>query len=144
MEYFCVQKIESNSGWYEAIKRDNWCPTTTNWIERHNKLVKEDHTFRERWSLGRFCSKTLQITESWSFDRNFVENPNAKKFHSIPEIPFKLFFFFIRFEFRIWIYIARENVENASEDDFKNELENFWWFDRVGKYYCRSTCISWL
>ena len=30
LEYFCVQKIESNSGWYEAIKRDNWCPTTTN------------------------------------------------------------------------------------------------------------------
>ena len=70
LEYFCMQKIERNSGWFEAIKGDNWCPTTTNGIECNNRLVKENHTFRERWPLGRFCCKTTEITEGWSFDRN--------------------------------------------------------------------------
>ena len=63
LEYLCVQNIEKNSGWFEAIKGDDWCPSTTNRIECNNKLVKDDHTFRERWILGRFCSKTIEIVE---------------------------------------------------------------------------------
>ena len=68
LEYFCVQKSKK-FGFYEAIKGNDWCPIITNGIECINKLVYDDHTFRERWPIGRFWFKTVEIVERWSLEK---------------------------------------------------------------------------
>ncbi len=73
----------------EALKRNEWCPLNTNGIESGNRVIKDQDTFRERWPLGRFCGKTLEIVHSWSFDRNVEDNDNAKIFHLVPVIELK-------------------------------------------------------
>lgn len=89
LEYFQLEKVEKHGNWYEALKCNEWCPLNTNSIECGNRVIKDQDTFRERWPLGRFCGKTLEIVHSWSFDRNVEDNVNAKTFHLVPVIELK-------------------------------------------------------
>ena len=72
------------------MKGNNLCPSTSNGIESNNRVIKDNHTFRERWPMGRFLSKSKEIVESWSFERNPDDNINAKVFHFVPVIETKL------------------------------------------------------
>lgn len=89
LDYFFEEKIQRNSGWFEALVKDMWCPTTSNSIESHNKVIKDNHTFRERWPLGRFCGRILEMVNDWSVERN-PEKVNAKIFHKTPVIQITL------------------------------------------------------
>jgi hypothetical protein len=65
---------------------------TSNGIESNNRNIKEDDTFRERWPLGRFCVKSLDIVRNWSADRN-PTNVNCKNFNFHPILETKEFDF---------------------------------------------------
>ena len=45
-----------NPNCYEAAAP--FVPSTSNGIEVGNRLIKDDETFRERWRLGRFLTKS--------------------------------------------------------------------------------------
>ena len=86
---YLKKQIDKHNGWYEAFKGDDGCPSTSNGIESNNRSIEYDHTFRERWPMGRFMGKALEIVESWSFDRNYDENPNFKVLNLVPVISLK-------------------------------------------------------
>ena len=52
-------------------------------IEFGNRLVKDNNKFKDRWPLGRFVHKSLDIVHHWSQDLN-PSNINCKHFHEIP------------------------------------------------------------
>ena len=90
LEYFRNEKIEKHGAWYEAVKTGHWCPTNSNGIECFNRLIKDQQTFRERWPLGRFTGRILEMVHNWSYERDSETNPNAKIFHTVPVIDLKL------------------------------------------------------
>jgi hypothetical protein len=81
LAYFKREKLEATQNWYETVAM--CVPSTSNGIESNNRNIKEDDTFRERWPLGRFCVKSLDIVRNWSADRN-PTNVNCKNFNFHP------------------------------------------------------------
>jgi hypothetical protein len=78
---FFREKLEVTQNWYEAVAM--CVPSTSKGIESNNRNIKEDDTFREKWPLGRFCVKSLDIVRNWSADRN-PTNVNCKNFNFNP------------------------------------------------------------
>jgi hypothetical protein len=81
LEYFKSEKLETSKNWYEAVAE--CVPSTSNGIESGNRLVKDNDTFRERWPIGRFQSKSLEIVHHWSNDRN-PKKENCKHYQMFP------------------------------------------------------------
>jgi len=73
--------------WYEGVAI--FVPSTNNALEATNKTIKDDSTFRERYSLSRFLSLASTIVSNWSNERD-PTNINAKLFASEPTISLKL------------------------------------------------------
>ena len=90
LAYFKREKLEFTRNWYEAVAM--CVPSTSNGIESKDRNIKEDDTFRERWPLGRFCVKSLDIVHNWSADRN-PTNVNCKNFNFLPILVFSKKFF---------------------------------------------------
>ncbi len=78
---FESEYLNQRCGWYEALAP--FLPSTSNSIESTNRVIKDDFTFRERWPLGRFLGKSLEVVGKWSDDRN-PDNINVKSFSIVP------------------------------------------------------------
>ena len=85
--YFKHEKINLHPNWFEAVAQ--FCPSTSNAIESNNRNIKDDDTFRERWPLGRFLGKTLDIVREWSIDRD-PANINCKAYNHYPILTTKV------------------------------------------------------
>jgi hypothetical protein len=61
--------------WLQTL--DSWCEgyhiftsSTNNSLEATNKVIKDEHTFRERHTLSRFFTNAIDIVHKWSKSRN--------------------------------------------------------------------------
>ena len=90
LAYFRSEKIEKHSAWYMAKTSGHWCPINTNEVKNFNQAIKDQHRFRERWPMNKFCEQILNIVQSWSYDRNCEFNPNATVFQTLPVITLEL------------------------------------------------------
>lgn len=83
MDYFTLEWLRKNRFWYEGVKVNT--PSTNNAIEVANRIIKDEHTLRERFDLGQFRTVLFQMMESWSLA--YVNG--EKEFHNSPEIELK-------------------------------------------------------
>jgi hypothetical protein len=88
LKYFADEwLVETNRGWYEGVAL--FVPSTNNALEATNRTIKDDSTFRERFSLSRFLSLATTIVYNWSYERD-PTNINVKLFASEPTISLNL------------------------------------------------------
>lgn len=83
MTYFELEWLRKNRFWYEGVEINT--PSTNNAVEVANRLIKDEHTLRERFDLGQFRTVLFQMMESWSL--HYVTG--EKEFHNSPEIELK-------------------------------------------------------
>jgi hypothetical protein len=67
-EYFENEWLISLGSWYEGY--NNFTPSTNNALEVTNRVIKDEHTFRERHTLSRFFISANEIVKKWSKSRN--------------------------------------------------------------------------
>ncbi|CAF1490264.1 unnamed protein product, partial [Rotaria sordida] len=60
--------LKTRDSWYEGY--NNFTPSTNNSLEATNRVIKDEHTFRERHSLSRFFIIANEIVNKWSKSRN--------------------------------------------------------------------------
>lgn len=66
VDYFENQWVLKNSGWYEAFSSP--MPSTNNALESNNRLIKDEHTVRERMDLGKFRTTSFDMVRTWSME----------------------------------------------------------------------------
>lgn len=64
IDYFERQWVEKNRNWYESFAK--CVPSTNNALESNNRLIKDEHTLRERMELGKFRVALFEMMETWS------------------------------------------------------------------------------
>jgi hypothetical protein len=64
IEYFRSEWLTSHNGWYEGVL--HFTPSTNNALEATNRVIKDEHTFRERLPLSRFKALAFETVEKWS------------------------------------------------------------------------------
>ncbi len=67
-EYFENEWLKTLDSWYEGYS--TFTPSTNNPLEATNKVIKDEHTFRERHTLPRFLTIANDIVNKWSTSRN--------------------------------------------------------------------------
>jgi MULE transposase domain len=67
-DYFENEWLKHLDSWYEGYS--NFTPSTNNSLEATNKVIKDEHTFRERHPLARFLTIADGIVSKWSTARN--------------------------------------------------------------------------
>ncbi|CAF4240681.1 unnamed protein product [Rotaria sordida] len=67
-EYFEKEWLKTLDSWYEGY--NNFTPSTNNSLEATNRVIKDEHTFRERHPLSRFFTIANDIVNRWSKSRN--------------------------------------------------------------------------
>lgn len=101
INYFEREWVQKNPNWFEAFAQR--IPSTNNGLESHNRLIKDEHTYRERMDLGKFRVALCSMIETWgiSYTTGLSElNLDA------PELPLKM-----------WTkgyQLAKENVKITS------------------------------
>ena len=68
-EYFENEWLTVLDSWYEGYY-GAFTPSTNNQLEATNKVIKDEHTFRERHPLSRFLIVASDIVNKWSMSRN--------------------------------------------------------------------------
>jgi hypothetical protein len=68
-EYFEKEWLTILDSWYEGYD-SAFTPSTNNQLEATNKVIKDEHTFRERHPLSRFLTVANNIIRTWSTSRN--------------------------------------------------------------------------
>ena len=68
-EYFENEWLTVLDSWYEGYN-GAFTPNTNNQLEATNKVIKDEHTFRERHPLSRFLTVASDIVNKWSMSRN--------------------------------------------------------------------------
>lgn len=85
IDYFKKQWIEQNPNWFEGFAK--LVPSTNNSVESKNRIIKDEHTIRERMDLGKFRVALFDMLHSWSLA--YIDGKNVV--HSeAPEITLKL------------------------------------------------------
>lgn len=64
MNYFEKEWIQKNPNWYECYQEDT--PANNCAMETFNRIVKDDHTLRERLEVGKFRVVLFNMIETWS------------------------------------------------------------------------------
>lgn len=64
MDYFEREWILKCPNWFEAFA--TLVPSTNNALESTNRLIKDEHTLRERMDLGKFRIALFEMVETWS------------------------------------------------------------------------------
>lgn len=64
MEYFENQWVMKNHFWFESF--GILISSTNNALEAKNRIIKDEHTLRERMDLGKFRFALFTMIESWS------------------------------------------------------------------------------
>ena len=67
-DYFKVEWLDKNRGWFEGFDPDG--PSTNNGLESINGTLKKEHTFRRHEPLPEFLKTAPAIVEAWSTDRD--------------------------------------------------------------------------
>lgn len=80
MEYFVSEWLAKNRYWYEGVR--HFTPSTNNALETDNRLLKEEHTLRERFDLAKFRVVVFKMIETCSLA--YVNG--TKEFHTNPII----------------------------------------------------------
>ena len=85
LSYFKEEWLDKNRGWYEGYT-DGHIPSTDNGLEAENRVVKDNHTLRERLPIPVYMSNAKSMIRDWSLDRfpkadkvaekPFSESPN--------------------------------------------------------------------
>ncbi|CAF3368535.1 unnamed protein product [Rotaria socialis] len=68
LKYFENEWLQTVSSWYEGY--NYFTPSTNNSLEVINRVIKDEHTFRERHPLSRFFVIANNIVRSWSKPRD--------------------------------------------------------------------------
>ena len=68
LEYFDNEWLINLDSWYEGY--NDFTPSTNNALEATNKVIKDEHTFRERHTVSRFFTIANEIVSKWSKSRN--------------------------------------------------------------------------
>lgn len=79
-EYFDSQWLQKHRFWYVGARE--MTPNHNNALETANRLIKDEHTIRERFDLGQFRSVLYTMVETWSLD--YING--TKEFHTSPKI----------------------------------------------------------
>lgn len=61
------------------------CPSTNNSLEAFDRVIKDEHTLRERLVLSRFTTVMNSMVWSWSLERD-TTRINSKAFEMQPKI----------------------------------------------------------
>ena len=78
--------IDKNNGWYEGFSNGH-IPSTDNGLESVNRVIKEQHTLRERLPVGEYMSNAFDMFRDWSIDRFPNEGRQPEKpFSEEPKI----------------------------------------------------------
>lgn len=87
MAYFEMEWLRKNRFWFEGAASNVTpnIPSTNNAIEVANRLIKDEHTLRERYDLGQFRTVLFEMIKTWSLA--YVNG--AKEVHINPEIDLK-------------------------------------------------------
>lgn len=64
IEYFESQWVQQNRNWFEGFRKHT--PSTNNALESFNRLIKDEHTLRERMDLGKFRVALFEMVKTWS------------------------------------------------------------------------------
>lgn len=64
IDYFETQWVLKNRFWYESF--GILIPSTNNALEAKNRIIKDEHTLRERLDLGKFRTVIFDMLETWS------------------------------------------------------------------------------
>ncbi len=67
-DYFENEWLTLFDSWYEG--NSNFAPSTNNSLKATNKVIKDEHTFRERHPLVRFLKVANDTVSKWSTARN--------------------------------------------------------------------------
>ena len=78
IEHFKTEWIEKNKGWYEGFT-DGHIPSTDNGLEAENRVVKDNHTLRERMPIPQYMHNSCGMIKDWSLDRFPKEGKKAEK-----------------------------------------------------------------
>ncbi|CAF3873774.1 unnamed protein product [Rotaria sp. Silwood1] len=84
-EYFENEWLTVLDSWYEGYN-GAFTPSTNNQLEATNKVIKDEHTFRERHTLSRFLTVASDIVNKWSMSRN-QNQTDPVVFSTEPTIP---------------------------------------------------------
>lgn len=84
MDYFEKTWLISHRYWYEGV--DVHVPSTNNSVESTNRVIKDEHTFRERLDISRFRTVLYGMIEKWSLA--YVNG--LKEIHKRPNIELKI------------------------------------------------------
>ena len=86
LDHFKEFWIDKNNGWYEGFA-DGHIPSTDNGLESVNRVIKEQHTLRERLPVGEYMKNAFDMFRDWSIDRFPNEGKQAEKpFSDAPKI----------------------------------------------------------
>lgn len=85
IEYFENQWVHQNRNWFEGFAKQT--PSTNNALESFNRLIKDNHTLRERMELGKFRIELFEMVKSWS--RAYTSGLKTVILDA-PELPLKL------------------------------------------------------
>lgn len=87
MSYFEMEWLQKNRLWYEGASAHitTNVPSTNNAVESANRLIKDEHTLRERYDLGHFRSVLFDMLRAWSL----AYLTGEKEVHGSAEIDLK-------------------------------------------------------
>lgn len=66
MEYFVSEWIVKHPNWYEGFAKRT--PSHNNALESTNRVVKDEHTFRERYDISQFRFVLFNMLVQWSVE----------------------------------------------------------------------------
>jgi len=64
IKYFKEEWLEKNQNWYEGAAKS--APSTNNALEASNRVIKDEHTLRERIPLNQFKILAMEMIQKWS------------------------------------------------------------------------------
>lgn len=73
VDYFEKEWLINNMNWYEGFKANTL--SHNNGIEGHNKVIKDEHTLRERLDLSQFRVIFFEMIQQWSIE--YAANLNS-------------------------------------------------------------------
>lgn len=64
IEYFENQWVLKNGNWFESFAK--LTPSTNNAVESKNRVIKDEHTLRERMDVGKFRVAIFEMIQTWA------------------------------------------------------------------------------
>lgn len=104
MAYFSNEWLTRNRNWFEGFAK--FAPSTNNALESFNRVIKDEHTLRERLDISRFRIVMANMIRQWS--KEYVHGLNSADFETT------------RIDLKTWTagyQFARSNISAVSSHD---------------------------